>query len=139
MFGATYCVLAPEHELVDKITTKEQKEEVDKYKKECATKSELERTELNKDKTKIIMNPNFAIIYQENDDIINIVDLFYNLKAGDMNIDDVVIMKLRLAIEQIKGNKEIDVSNLEENQKSVYNKAINLDKEMDIEKGIKIN
>ena len=94
--------------------------------------------ELNKDKTKIIMNPNFAIIYEENDDIINIVDLFYNLKAGDMNIDDVVIMKLRLAIEQIKGNKEIDVSNLEENQKSVYNKAINLDKEMDIEKGIKI-
>ena len=51
LFGATYCVLAPEHELVDKITTKEQKDAVDKYKRECATKSELERTELNKDKT----------------------------------------------------------------------------------------
>ena len=51
LFGATYCVLAPEHVLVDKITTSEQKEAVDKYKKECATKSDLERTELNKDKT----------------------------------------------------------------------------------------
>ena len=51
LFGATYCVLSPEHDLVDKITTKEQKAEVEKYKKECATKSDLERTELNKDKT----------------------------------------------------------------------------------------
>ena len=51
LFGATYCVLAPEHELVDIITTAEKKEEVDNYKKVCATKSDLERTELNKDKT----------------------------------------------------------------------------------------
>ena len=51
MFGATYCVLAPEHELVDKITTNDQLEEVKKYKELCATKSDLERTELNKEKT----------------------------------------------------------------------------------------
>ena len=51
LFGATYCVLSPEHPLVDKITTADKKEEVEKYKKECATKSEMERTELNKDKT----------------------------------------------------------------------------------------
>ena len=51
LFGATYCVLAPEHVLVDKITTKDKKKEVEKYKKECSKKSELERTELNKDKT----------------------------------------------------------------------------------------
>lgn len=51
LFGATYCVLSPEHDLVDRITTKEQKEEVEKYKKECASKSDLERTELNKEKT----------------------------------------------------------------------------------------
>ena len=51
LFGATYCVLAPEHVLVDEITTKEQKNKVDEYKKICATKSDLERTELNKDKT----------------------------------------------------------------------------------------
>ncbi len=51
LFGATYCVLSPEHPLVDKITTAEQKASVDDYKKECAKKSEMERTELNKDKT----------------------------------------------------------------------------------------
>ena len=51
MFGATYCVLAPEHVLVDKIVSSEQKEAVEAYRKECATKSDLERTELNKDKT----------------------------------------------------------------------------------------
>lgn len=51
LFGATYCVLAPEHELIDIITTKEKKEEVENYKKICSTKSELERTELNKEKT----------------------------------------------------------------------------------------
>ena len=51
LFGATYCVLSPEHKLVDLITTPDKKEEVDTYKKECATKSDLERTELNKDKT----------------------------------------------------------------------------------------
>ena len=51
LFGATYCVLSPEHVLVDKITTSEQKKIVDEYKKVCASKSELERTELNKEKT----------------------------------------------------------------------------------------
>ena len=51
LFGATYCVLSPEHKLVDIITTDDKKEEVEAYKKECATKSDLERTELNKDKT----------------------------------------------------------------------------------------
>ncbi len=51
LFGATYCVLSPEHKLVDIITTDDKKEEVVEYKKVCATKSELERTELNKEKT----------------------------------------------------------------------------------------
>ena len=51
LFGATYCVLAPEHELVAKITTVAQKQAVNDYISVCATKSELERTELNKDKT----------------------------------------------------------------------------------------
>lgn len=51
LYGATYCVLSPEHELVDRITTNNQQHDVDKYKKVCATKSDLERTELNKEKT----------------------------------------------------------------------------------------
>ena len=51
LFGATYCVLAPEHILVDKITTPDRRDEIESYKKACAHKSELERTELNKEKT----------------------------------------------------------------------------------------
>ena len=51
LFGATYCVLAPELDLIDKITTPEQKLKVEEYKKLTASKSDLERTELSKDKT----------------------------------------------------------------------------------------
>ena len=51
LFGVTYCVLSPDHSLVDSITTKEQEEEVKKYKEETAKKSDLERTDLNHDKT----------------------------------------------------------------------------------------
>ena len=51
LFGATYCVLAPELDLVSQITTDEQREAVEQYKKAAASKSDLERTELNKDKT----------------------------------------------------------------------------------------
>ena len=55
LFGVTYCVMSPEHELVDLITTDDKKEEVVAYKEMCATKSELERTELNKDKTGVFI------------------------------------------------------------------------------------
>jgi leucyl-tRNA synthetase len=51
LFGATYMVLAPEHALVAKITTSEQKGAVDDYIKVAASKSDLERAELSKDKT----------------------------------------------------------------------------------------
>ncbi len=51
LFGATYCVLAPEHELVAKITTKEQMGKVKEYQELCLQKNELERTDLNKEKT----------------------------------------------------------------------------------------
>ncbi|OQP06462.1 leucine--tRNA ligase [Geobacillus sp. 46C-IIa] len=51
LFGATYTVLAPEHPLVEKITTPEQKQAVDAYLKEVQSKSDLERTDLAKEKT----------------------------------------------------------------------------------------
>lgn len=51
LFGATYCVMAPEHPYVAEITTLEQKEAIEAYKESCVSKSDLERTELNKDKT----------------------------------------------------------------------------------------
>ncbi len=51
LFGATYCVMAPEHPFVEQITTPQQMEEVLAYRKSCESKSDLERTELNKEKT----------------------------------------------------------------------------------------
>lgn len=51
LFGATYMVLSPEHEMVASITTPEQKAAVEAYQKECAAKSDLERTDLSKEKT----------------------------------------------------------------------------------------
>lgn len=51
LFGATYMVLSPEHPLVDTITTPEQKDAVEQYRAQCASKSDLERTDLSKEKT----------------------------------------------------------------------------------------
>ena len=55
LFGATYCVLSPEHELVRQIMSKEKAEEVEAYIKLAASKSELERTSLNKEKTGVFI------------------------------------------------------------------------------------
>ncbi len=51
LFGATYMVLAPEHPLVDEITTDDQREAINAYREQAAGKSDLQRTDLNKDKT----------------------------------------------------------------------------------------
>ncbi|ETT56310.1 leucyl-tRNA ligase [Paenibacillus sp. FSL R7-269] len=51
LFGASYCVLAPEHKLVDAITTDEQKAAVAEYRDKASRKSDLERTDLAKEKS----------------------------------------------------------------------------------------
>jgi leucyl-tRNA synthetase len=51
LFGCTYMVLAPEHPLVEALTTPEQKPAVEAYKKKAAAKSDLERTDLAKEKS----------------------------------------------------------------------------------------
>ncbi|WP_374284579.1 leucine--tRNA ligase [Lactococcus sp.] len=51
LFGATYAVLAPEHELVETITTAEQAQAVAEYKRQASLKSDLARTDLAKEKT----------------------------------------------------------------------------------------
>ena len=51
LYGATYCVLSPEHPLISEITTPLKKEEVEKYINESKSKSELERTGTNGGKT----------------------------------------------------------------------------------------
>ncbi|MEO8616402.1 MAG: leucine--tRNA ligase, partial [Luteolibacter sp.] len=51
LFGATYMVIAPEHPLVPEITTTEQRATVEAYQKACSSKSDMDRGELNKDKS----------------------------------------------------------------------------------------
>ncbi|MEF9920784.1 MAG: leucine--tRNA ligase [Erysipelotrichaceae bacterium] len=51
LFGATYCVMSPEHPFVMDICDESKKAEIIAYQKVCGSKSDLERTELNKDKT----------------------------------------------------------------------------------------
>ncbi len=60
LFGATYMVLAPEHSLVSKITTPEQKAAVEAYVAACASKSDMDRGDLNKDKSGVFTGA-FAI------------------------------------------------------------------------------
>lgn len=60
LFGATYMVLSPEHKLVDQLTTPEQRQAVASYRASAASKSDLERTELSKEKTGVFTGA-FAI------------------------------------------------------------------------------
>ena len=60
LFGATYMVLAPEHPLVEKITTPEMRSAIDGYRESARHKSDLERTDLAKEKTGVFTGA-FAI------------------------------------------------------------------------------
>ncbi|MGH8006717.1 MAG: leucine--tRNA ligase, partial [Candidatus Binatia bacterium] len=51
LFGATYCVLAPEHPLVNRVTTSDQQAAVEAYRQDALRKSDLARAELEKEKT----------------------------------------------------------------------------------------
>lgn len=93
--------------------------------------------DLNSETTKIIMNPNFAIIYEENKDSIIIADIFYNDEISIDNEELKVIMQIRLALDQLgSNNKKIETKRLDDCALEIFNKAINLDKELDIERGI---
>ncbi len=65
LFGATYLVLAPEHPMVERLTSPDYRPTVEAYKKQASKKSDLDRTELNKDKTGTplgswVLNPAYA-------------------------------------------------------------------------------
>ncbi len=70
IFGATYMVVAPEHPLIEKYKDKiENLEEVNKYKQKAATKSDFERSELNKEKTGVEIKGLKAINPVSNEEI----------------------------------------------------------------------
>lgn len=95
---------------------------------------------LNPETARIVMNPNFAIIYDINGDKLRVGDLLFNTKVDNgqqqMDIENQVVMQMRLALEQIAGDKKIDISNLNKKQKVMYEKAVGLTDEMDIERGV---
>ncbi len=68
LFGATYMVLAPEHPLVSEITTAEQKAAVEAYQKAISSKSDMDRGDLNKDKSGVFTGA-FAVNPVNNDKI----------------------------------------------------------------------
>lgn len=55
IFGATFLVISPEHPIIDSLTTQDNRREVENYKSQAAQKSDLERTELIKDKTGVFI------------------------------------------------------------------------------------
>jgi leucyl-tRNA synthetase len=68
LFGATYMVLAPEHPLVDRLTKEELRNDVQKYIEITSHKSDLDRGELNKDKTGVFIG-SYAINPLNNQEI----------------------------------------------------------------------
>lgn len=96
---------------------------------------------LNPETTKIIMNANFAIIYDMTNEEIIVGDILYNTSFNNqgqqVDITDKVAMQIRMAIEQIgvKG-KKFNISHLSEEQLKMCNKAMNLEAEIDEERGL---
>ena len=86
------------------------------------------------------MNPNFAIIYDVNGDKVRVGDLLFNTKVDNeqqqIDIENQVVMQMKLALEQIASDKQVDVSALDEKQLEMYEKITGLTDEIDRERGV---
>ena len=93
---------------------------------------------ISRENTKVVLHPNFAIIYEDKGYEVDIADLFYNTKVGveERNIEDKVAMQIHLALNQISDKREIRIDNLKDNQKEMYDKATAIGKELDKERGV---
>ena len=96
---------------------------------------------LDPNNTRIVMNPNFAIVYEEKEDEIVIGEILYNtsIKNGDEIIDitDEVAMQMKMALDQIgKEEKPFTLKRLSEKQQKMYDKAIMMDTEQVKERGL---
>ena len=116
------------------------KTQLDEYKnKENIVSSLAKNYDFNPDTTRIIMNPNFAIIYEVDGNNIKIGDLLYNFsidnKEQQIDITSDVMLQIKLAFDQISAGKSIDTSKLSAEQLEVYNKLETLNKENNFKKG----
>lgn len=95
---------------------------------------------LNPETTRIILTPNFAIIYDVNGNNMKIGDLLYNFSVDNgeqqRDITSDVLLQMKLALNQISKEKVIDVSELTEEQLEVYNKLEKLNEEINNKKGV---
>lgn len=133
IFGATYMVLAPEHELVGQITTSNHKERVEKYQKLAAEKSDLERSELNKNKSGVFTGA--YAINPLNDEKIPILIADYVLAGygtgaimavpGHDERDHEFAKSLELKILQVVAPKDNSELNIQEEAYSEYGVAVN--------------
>ncbi len=96
--------------------------------------------DLNKETTKVILSPNFAIIFDTSADTIRIGELLFNTQIKDLNQDvditNTVATQIGLALNQISVGKEVDISRLDKKQQEMYTKAMNIGEEIDKERGI---
>ena len=96
---------------------------------------------LNPETTRIIMNSNFAIIYDTTSKEIIIGDILYNTSFNNqgqqVDISNKVAMQIRMALEQIgEKGKKFNISHLSQEQLEMYNRAMNLETEIDEERGL---
>ena len=93
---------------------------------------------LDEENTRIILSANFSIIYEERENEIVIGDIFYNALKDIENSENIVAMQIRLALKQIGKDKKINISNLDKDYiKPIFNESLDLDKMLDIERGLK--
>ena len=114
---------------------------VEEYAQEGAYVKEIaDNLGLNKETTKIIIHANFSIIYDINKDKIRIGALLFNTtvdnKKEKVDITNKVVIQIRQALDQISNGNDIDISLLNDKQKEMYQKAMNLNEELDIERGV---
>ena len=152
IFGCAYCVLAPEHPIVKKITCSSKKKEVDDYIEKISNKTELERTDLNKEKSGVFIG-SYAINPINNKEIpIYIADyVLLNYGKGAVmgvpahdkrdyefakkyNINFIQVIRGNVKNEPIIGDGEhinsdfINGLNIEEAKKKIVNKLISINK-----------
>ena len=94
---------------------------------------------LNPVNTRIICHPNFAIIFEKDDEEVIIADLLFNTSTKVDNrvidIKDEVLQQMKLAFNQISDKLDFNISMLNDKQKSMYYKAMNLNEELFMNRG----
>ena len=93
--------------------------------------------DLDPETTRIVIHPNFYIIYCVDDGKVVLADILrsgkINYKVSERDITDIVTLQIGLALKQIKGNMEFDTSMLEPEELEIFNQAI-LDEQKDSER-----